>query len=385
MTLLMLACLLLIVTAFAGYPLCLRVRRVLRPRPWQQAPYDGRVAVVIAAHNEGERIAARLDNLLAQDFDHQRLRIVLVSDGSQDDTLAVAQAWQQAHAADIAMSVIEQQPSQGKPAALNRALATIDEALVVFADARQRFAPDVITRLVENFADPQVGACSGELLFDAGDDGDIGEAAGLYWRLEKGIRQDQALTGSVMGVTGAIYALRRELFRPLPTNTLVDDLATPLRVMAAGYRVVFDGRARAWDQPPAQGAQEYRRKLRTLAGVWQCVPAALRLVVAGQVGLALRFVAHKLSRLLVPWAMLVLLLGCTVSDVLAWQVLAVLQWCGYVLVGLAAWSERIRRLPLVSTGYFFVLLNLAAGASLLMVLMGRHDRLWQRRAVGEGS
>lgn len=370
----------LVIFTYAGYPAWLLLRARLAPRPWSRGEVQANVTVLIAVHNEAGRIAARLDNLMAQQYDRGQIDVVVVSDGSTDDTVARVRDWQSRHGLALPLTLIEQPQCGGKPAALNRGMAAVRSDLVVFADARQTFEPDTIARLVENFADPRVGACSGELCFRTEAGGDISEAAGLYWRIEKSVRRNQALTGSVMGVTGAVYAMRTRLFRPLPEQVLVDDLATPLNVMAQSARVVFDSRALAWDEVPVDGAAEMRRKVRTLAGVWQCLPLAWSCLRGEHKGLLLRFLAHKILRLVVPWLLLVLLLGSTLSEAPGWQVLAALQWAGYLLVLLAWKSIRVRSLPLVSTGYFFVMLNVAAALGLVRVLQGRSGALWRRAA-----
>lgn len=378
MNLLLTLTVVMVVFTYVGYPAWLRLYARLAEQPWQQGEVTADVTVVIAVHNEAERIEQRLDNLLAQEYDGGGMRVIMVSDGSTDDTVARVNQWCQRHGEALPVTLLEQASCCGKPSALNRAMVEVSSPLVVFADARQTFEPDTVARLVENFADPSVGACSGELCFRSSQGGDITNAAGLYWRIEKLIRRCQAMTGSVMGVTGAVYALRTALFRPLPEHILVDDLATPLNVMAANRRVVFDDRAIAWDEPPSEGAAETRRKIRTLAGVWQCLPVAWSALWPARAGLLLRFFSHKLLRLLVPWLLLLLLLGSSLSASPFWQGLAVLQWAGYLLV-LIAWKwPAVRALPLVSTGYFFVLLNAAAAVSLVRILQGRSDALWKK-------
>jgi poly-beta-1,6-N-acetyl-D-glucosamine synthase len=369
-----LAALAFIVASYLLYPLWLTVRVRLLPRPWRRAPVEEAVTVVMAAHNESGRLRVRLENLLAMECGEQLREIIVVLDGCHDDSAGVladmARQWRQA--VGPRLTVIEQSHA-GKAVALNRAMAEVTTPLVLFADARQSFEPGVMKLLLENFADPAVGAVSGSLCFV----GDGGEPAGLYWRLEKRIRYGQALTGSVMGVTGAIYALRTELFCPLRPDELVDDLATPLSVMAAGSRVVFDERARAWDEPSTDAGREWRRKVRTLTGVWQSLPLLWQVLRAGRVGVVLRFMAHKGSRLLVPWALLVLLLSSLLSGGL-WFWFGVVQLAGYSVAALAHNVLAVRRLPLVSTGYFFVLLNMAAAQSLWLALRGANRQLWTR-------
>jgi cellulose synthase/poly-beta-1,6-N-acetylglucosamine synthase-like glycosyltransferase len=382
MNLVVISCLLFVLASYLGYPLWLYVLSRLRPKPWHVADNDQPVSVLLAAHNEAARLPARLENLAA--LQPAPAEIIVVLDGCQDDSAASLQkidsAWRE-HEGKPRLIVVQQSPQAGKSAALNRGMALVTSPLVLFADARQQFETDVLGVLRQSFSDPDIGAVSGELCFRQGGEGDAA-AAGLYWKLEKGIRRYQALTGSVMGATGAVYMIRRELFQPLRDAELVDDLATPLAVIASGKRVVFEPRAIAWDTPPSDTAQEWRRKVRTLTGVWLTLPLVANMLLHGQSAAVLRFAAHKLSRLVVPWAlMLMLLASLAAQGPLFW--FGVCQLGGYLLVWLMHYQPRLRRLPLASTGYFFVLLNLAAARALWLAINGAGQQIWKSGATAE--
>lgn len=376
-----LACLAFVAFSYAGYPVWLALRARWRPRPWHRQVIRPPVTVVIAAHNEERHIRTRLENLRQQEYPLERLSIVVASDGSTDRTPVLvhelAQQWRDLGVA-IDLQCIALPGREGKCMALNRAMERVNTDIVVFTDARQTFEPHAIARLMENFADSGIGAASGRLRFRQGEGESAREISlGLYWRLETFVRHRQALTGSVMGVTGAIYAMRRELFRPLPANMLVDDLYTPLNVMAAGRRVVLDDRAVAWDEPTARGGDEYRRKVRTLTGVWQCAAFALGPSLP-DLRLKLRFFAHKFSRLLVPWVLLLLLLLCLTSDQPGWRLFAVLQIAGYVAAAATPRVAVLRGSAVARAAHLFLLLNVAAGQSLIQALRGQHRQLWHR-------
>lgn len=382
MTFIVLACALFVLASYLGYPVWLYMLARRRPEPWLMEENDLAVTVVLAAHNEASRLPMRLENLAA--LEPAPTEIIIVLDGCQDDSLVCLQQiekdWRE-RADRPRLIVVEQTPKAGKAAALNKGMALVTSPLVLFADARQQFESDVVGLLRQSFSDADIGAVSGELCFRQGSRGDAA-AAGLYWKLEKSIRRNQALTGSVMGATGAVYMIRRELFQPLRDAELVDDLATPLAIIAAGKRVVFDPRAIAWDQLPSDSAQEWRRKVRTLTGVWLALPLVANMLLHGQSAAVLRFIAHKLSRLLVPWALLIMLLASLSGHgPVFW--FGMIQLAGYLVALLMRYRPAMRRLPLASTGYFFVLLNLAAARALWLAFNGAGQQIWKAGQTAE--
>ena len=191
------------------------------------------LTVVIAAHNEQGRIAERVRDVLAQDYPADRLQVVVVSDGSTDHTADAAAI------GDPRVTVLRNAQNEGKAVALNLAMDVVGTPLVAFTDARQRFAPGALRALASAFADPEVGAASGELVFLENNTGPQSHAGniGLYWKIELALRTAEARLGWLHGVSGAIHAMRRELYRPLPAGTLLDDVAIPFNVLRAGYRV----------------------------------------------------------------------------------------------------------------------------------------------------
>jgi biofilm PGA synthesis N-glycosyltransferase PgaC len=310
--------------AYVGYPALLsvwaRARRGVRSQVSgagsQRSEFangDSRIAapgvsVVVAARNEARRLPERIHNLLASDYPLDRLQIIVASDGSTDDTAAALAPYRDR----VTLLLL---PARGKAAALNAAVLHARHPILVFADARQRFAPDAIRRLVAAFSQPGVGAVSGELVIDCEEDegaaehSTIGDGVGAYWKYEKWIRRNEALVGSSIGVTGAIYAMRRWLWQPLPADAILDDVLGPMRIVQRGYRILFEPAARAFDRTASDATTELRRKTRTLAGNFQLLRYEPRLIIPGHNPVWLQFVSHKLARLLVPYALMVLLVS----------------------------------------------------------------------------
>ncbi len=187
-----------------------------RGRGASGGPYRPRSRRDRRPQRRGQHRAA--GELLDQDYPADKVELLIVSDGSTDDTPARLEKLAREHGRVRTWSLAR---NQGKAVAINLALEHAGGEMVVFTDARQRFAPDALARLAENFADPQVGSASGELVFTQSSRSTI--SVGLYWKYEVWLRMQESAAGSMLGATGAIYAIRRELFRPLPPGTILDD------------------------------------------------------------------------------------------------------------------------------------------------------------------
>jgi cellulose synthase/poly-beta-1,6-N-acetylglucosamine synthase-like glycosyltransferase len=265
-------------------------------KPRRRAPIEPTVSIIVIAHNEADRIAPRIENLLALDYPRDRLEIVIGSDGSTDDTVQRARRY-----GDRGVIVRAFREHRGKPAIVNALVPIVRGEIVIFADARQRFDAGTVRALVANFADAQVGAASGELLLTAeGGTAAAGHGTAFYWRYEKFIRSTEGRVDSTIGATGAIYAIRRELFETIPEDTLLDDVLIPLRIVRRGYRVVFEPEARAHDTASATARQEFVRKTRTIAGTFQLLSREAWLLNPVSNRLWFETVSHKVLRLALP-------------------------------------------------------------------------------------
>jgi cellulose synthase/poly-beta-1,6-N-acetylglucosamine synthase-like glycosyltransferase len=349
---LFLASVLVLAYVYAGYPVLLAIwssagGRPARKRGPSAAEGWPAVSVVVAAHNEASRLPGRIANLLAQNYPGS-LDIVIVSDGSTDQPQRALEHF------DDRVQLVEL-PRGGKALALNAGVAATRGEIIAFADARQRWDIDATRELVSNFQDPEVGAATGELFLDSESrpnpsESTVGEAVGLYWKYEKWLRRRESLVWSTMGATGAIYALRRSLWRPLPARTLLDDVLAPMRCVLAGKRIVFDERARAYDRAVSDGAAEAQRKTRTLAGNYQILALEPRLLLPFANPVWVQYVSHKLGRLVAPWALIAAFLTSAVLAVDHWfhAVALILQLGFYGLAAIGSWIERETRNETVS-------------------------------------
>lgn len=283
--------------AMVGYLAFLWVKARLSPRPALRGKFEPFISVVMVARNEERVLAEKIRNLLTMEYPAEKLQIVVVSDGSTDGTEAILRE----QARNPRVHVVLNQLPRGKAQGLNDGISMAQGDVVVFTDARQPIEPNAFRLLMENFADPEVGAVSGELMLGNPATGEAGRGMGLYWQIEKRVRQLESATGSVVGATGAIYAVRRQLLPEVPADTILDDVFVPMDVVRQGYRVLFDTRARAWDDPDLGTEREFNRKVRTLYGNYQLLQLAPWLLKKEN---PLRFalVSHKLLRLIMPFA-----------------------------------------------------------------------------------
>jgi cellulose synthase/poly-beta-1,6-N-acetylglucosamine synthase-like glycosyltransferase len=361
---------LLIAYAYVGYALWLRIRLLWRARPVRRGPHTPAVSIVMVVRNEEEILATKLQNLLS--LDYPQCQIIVVSDGSRDRTESILREY------EARLHLVLNPAPRGKASGLNDALQFAQGEIVVFTDARQSIEAKALRLLAENFADPEVGCASGELMLGDPLMGESSQGLGLYWRIEKLIRVLEAASGSVVGATGAFYAVRRELLTSLPPGLILDDVYLPMQVVRQGRRSVFDPRARAWDSPNLGAEREFSRKVRTLSGNYQLVQLAPWLL-SGSNPIRFEFVSHKLLRLLVPFALAALLLLSLFLSGTFFRVVLTLQVLFYALSALAL-SRLLKRGLLAhfaDAAGAFVLLNGAAVVALINFISGRRAA-WTR-------
>ena len=284
-----------IVLVWIVYPLIIGMLAAKRRSARRTAPNEPSrpsVSVIIATREGPETIRARIDDCLRARGDVECLEVVVAIDARSPhptpDYLV--------DSGDV--RIVRGDEPGGKAAAINAAVRAARHELLVFTDAHQRFEPGAIARLAMAFEDPQVGAASGRLeLTGCASHSPIGR----YWSYERWLRRCEATINSCVGATGAIWAIRRSLWSPLPASLILDDVYTPMRVVLAGRRVAFVDDARATDLRTPDRSHEYRRKVRTLTGVLQLCCWLPELLVPTRNPIWLQFMFHKLLRLLTPY------------------------------------------------------------------------------------
>lgn len=291
MTALFWVCLFLLVYPLFLYPALLAVLRGKRPFP---AEYPARalpfVSMLVSVYNEQAVIRRKVENFRCIDYPRDRLELLVISDASDDGTDEAVAA-----CADGRVRLLRQNERRGKTAALNRGVAESGGDILFFTDADSMLRPDCLARLVASFADPLVGLASGRSIYR--DDAGRETPASLYRRYEERIKEREGGLYGIAGADGAVYAMRRELYAPLPPH-YINDLAHPVLTVLAGKRAVaLPGAVVTESEEGAGGGKEFARQTRIMAQSWRIFFAyAGALARGGHWGFLWQFVSHKVLR-----------------------------------------------------------------------------------------
>jgi len=357
------------------YPLAVVALAALFPHPGRRRAALPTVSLLVVARDEQAQIARRLDNLLTLEYPENRLEILLGSDGSTDDTVGLARRYEGPR-----VRIFPFPAPRGKAAVLNDLATEARGDVLAFADVRQTFDRTTLRALIAPFSDPAVGGVSGSLILRDDGASEVGTGVSLYWRYEKAIRHAESALYATVGATGAVYAIRRMLFAPIPADTILDDVLIPMRAVRAGFRVLFEPRALAFDRPPKEARGEFARKVRTIAGNFQLFARERWLLDPRRNRIWLQTISHKALRLLGP----LFLAGTLVaSAILAERPFYVAALAAQVALVVGAGLDgflRMRgvRVPFLSAAFVFVLLQAATIAAFARFVAGRTSTVWRR-------
>lgn len=373
MTLFAFTLLMVIAYTYAGYPLLVAAWSRLSPRRASfRHDFEPTVSVCIAVSNGARYLENKLESVLALDYPGEKVEILVFSDGSTDETSRITERFAER---DPRVHLIACPTRRGKPTALNRLREAARGEVLLMTDVRQTLAPAALRALVSPLADPAVGCVSGNLEIA----GSTGPSA--YWRYERFIRDSEGRLGSMVGVSGSIYAVRRADLPLLPEDVILDDMFVPLRIALGQRRIVFAEAAQAFDEA-ADDEREFGRKVRTLAGNYQLLAKMPELLLPTANPVWFQMVSHKLLRLVCPWALVGLLTTSVVialfpspdltpAELAFWRTIALGQVLFYVLAALGPRGGRV-----ASLARTFVVLNAAAVAGLWRFVRGTQPVTW---------
>jgi cellulose synthase/poly-beta-1,6-N-acetylglucosamine synthase-like glycosyltransferase len=374
------ACAALVVYAYAGYPVVIwALSRACGRKPVPPEADDKElpsVSLLIAAYNEEAVIEDRLNNALKSDYPRDRFRVVVASDGSSDRTAEIASRF-----ADRGVMLLDYEARRGKSSVLNSAIQSVDSELVLLSDANTHIDPDAPRRLARWFADPSIGTVCGRLVLT--DPATGANADGMYWKYETFLKKCESRLGALLGSNGAIYAIRREQYVPIPPSTIVDDFVIPLLVkLKTDLKIVYDADAVAREETAEDVAAEFRRRSRIGAGGFQAIVLLRKLLDPRHGWVAFTFLSHKILRWVCPFFLIGMLLTCALlweKPLYRWLLAAQLAF--YLISPVA---NHVPKLPgplkLLRLAAMFTSMNLALLAGFWRWLRGSQKSAWERTA-----
>lgn len=367
------------VITYLVFPIVLVVRGFVRRRtivPQREGGFEPFVSVIIAARNEAHRIGPKLESIVASELPSFRREVIVASDGSTDETRSIVMRF-----ADQGVSFVAL-PSVGKAAALQAAVVQARGDILVFTDAGGELEPSALTSLIEPFADPSVGGVAGDQRYrrDAREHG-LSSGERTYWGLDRVLKRAEGRSGSVVSSTGALHAIRRELYEPIPPG-VTDDAFLSMGVVARGSRLVFAPDAVAWEATAATPRAEFDRKVRVMTRGFRTIAARRALLNPFRYGFySIELFAHKVLRRLMAPVLVVLMMSSlalwNAGPMYRFAAIAQIAAYGLGVVGLPLAGTRLGRVPVLAFPAFFVTANAAAVVALLRIARGQTVRSWE--------
>ena len=360
------------VYVYIGYPILLWALQVVFRSTPRREPVEPSVSLLVAAYNEGEVIADKIQNSLALDYPADKLEIVVASDGSKDATPKIVRPFVANENGRVRLLDFKQ--NRGKMAVLNDAVSELRGDIVAFSDASSMLAPDSLRILVQSFNDPRVGAASGVYRLLKKDQARLGSQEDLYWKYETFLKVQEARLGAFTGAHGSLYAIRRALYSFPSANGLNDDFIIPMRILERGYRVAYEPAAVAYEE--AHEMEGFSRRVRITAGNIQQLREIKNLISPPRPFVLFCLLSHKTGRLLVPvFMLLALVANIALRGEVPYDWLLLGQGLFYGLAVLGAMvnlKPKVLRLP-----YYFSMINSALFAWVYQALRrGRAIPSW---------
>ena len=356
--------------AYVGFPVLLVLLCIGFTRKVNKQPIEPSISLLIPAYNEARVIERKVHNSLALDYPLDKLEIVIACDGSKDGTAEIAKRL----ADGTRIRVLDFPVNRGKIPTLNEAVRELKGEIVVFSDTSAMLLPDALRLVAANFADPRVGAVSGKYTVVKADEVHIGKSEDIYWRYETFLKMRESDLDSILGGHGQLHAIRRELYPFPPPGTINDDYVIPLSVLSKGYRAVYEPAAVVYEE--AQEMTGFGRRVRIMAGNLQQLRELKPLLRPVRVVPLFFFLSHKVSRLVVPFAMLAALIANLFllnQPLYFWLFWGQVVFYAFALLG-AFVQLRPKALLLP---YYFCMINAAIFFGLYHALTSRRKMAWK--------
>lgn len=341
---------------------------------------------VVAAYNEEACIRAKIENTLQLHYDRERLRLVVVTDGSNDQTAAIVQEYPQ-------VTWLHQAARRGKVAAINRIMPLIKAEVVVLSDANTTLNVEALEEIGRAYYDPEVGAVSGEKVVGSSEIDDATASEGMYWRYESAIKKLDSDLNTMVGCAGELMSFRRELYQPVEEDIYIEDFVMSMRIAAAGYRVQYCPEARACELPSATIGDEMTRKVRIAVGGLQAIWRLRHLLNPLKYGLlTYQYIGHRALRWTLAPLSLLLLLVINPSLYASAPIYEILMWAQVGFYSIALLGSLLKQKKMKVKGlfipYYFVMMNFAVFLGFFRLIKGQQKVTWEkaeRRVVMDHS
>jgi len=380
-------CIFMIFYTYAGYPILTAILSRFYPVEKIYPAQTPSVTLIIAAYNEGQVITEKLKNCLELDYPRGLLQIIVAADGSDDNTVEIVQGFSQ-QGIELSYDLAR----RGKMSAINRAMEMARNEIVVFSDANNSYADNVLAEIVKPYSDPTVGAVTGSKRI-LKDSSQLGSADGLYWRYESFIKRMENRIGCCMGVSGEIFSLRKSLFVPPSRKIVNDDFYMAMDIIGRGYRVVYNPAASSLEKISLSEQDEIIRRARIFSGQIQILFEAFDKLPFRRPILMLMMISHKFLRSFVPLAMIAAFLANLIVFVLppshsyGWLQLAMPYSIIFILLQVVFYLIAIVGMKVKSGGLlgkavylpvFLVNSNYAAWLGILRYFSGEQTVIWKK-------
>ncbi len=333
------------------------------------------VSFVVSAYNEEKVIEEKIANLRAMQYDRSKLEIIIASDGSSDRTEEIIRAH-----TGTGIKLISYSDRAGKVNVLNRVIPQATGEIIVLSDANTMYEPDALINLVKGFSDDKVGCVCGRLVLLTPDSVKGAELESVYWRYESYLKLMEGRMGSLLGANGGIYAFRKSLFTPVPSNTIVEDFIVPMRILQRGYKVIFETNAVASECTSLSMADEQVRRVRISAGSYQALFMTLPMLNIFRGFSSFAYWSHKVLRWAAPFLMVTLALSNTLLISESPYRLIFLSQCAFYMVSFAGYVsvKNGSKVKLPAAVYYFVSMNYCLLAGFFRYLRGTQKVTWAR-------
>ena len=365
----------LVVHAYCLYPAILFIFFRLHSRRFRKLDKIPGISIIVSAYNEEAVIESKIEDLLRLDYPKESLEIIIASDGSFDGTNKIVKMYK-----GDGISLVAYNARRGKAEVLNRTIPKAENDIVVLSDANTYFKKDALKKLVRNFQDIKVGCVCGEIRFKNNRKNNAGDMEGFYWRYEVFLKRLEGMRGSLLGANGGIYAIRKRLFEPVPSNTIVEDFVIPMKILEKGYRVAYEPRAIAYEETANGIIQEMARRVRIGAGDFQSLILTRKLLNPLRGFSSFAFWSHKVIRWFAPFILTgALFFNAFLVGQRLYLVLFLVQLSFYfaALLGRLFSSTRIH-IKILWFCYYFVSMNIALLVGFFKFLTNSQSVMWER-------